>query len=120
MTTSPWRPISPEESDAAQAVLLGSGRREGLLLARDLVDGLVRNTTDWILDVRQATESYCAADIPDGPFPARAFVSSSDVVRGELIVWITDGHVSGLEYAWTSDQPPARWPRPEELEIVPA
>ena len=120
MTASPWRPISPEEADAAEAVLSGSGRRDGLLLARELAEAFVRNTTEWILDVRHDSESVCAANLPDGPFPARAFVSGNDVVRGELIVWVTAGHVSGLEYAWTSDRPPARWPRPEELEIVPA
>ena len=38
--------------------------------------------------------------------------------QGEVIIWITDGHVSGLEYAWVSDNPPTRWPRADEMEVV--
>ena len=58
------------------------------------------------------------ADLPNGPFPAHAFVPNSAEYQGEVIIWITDGHVSGLEYAWVSDDPPTRWPRADEMEVV--
>ena len=35
------------------------------------------------------------------------------------MVWITGGHISGLEYAWISDNPAAEWPPPDTIQIVP-
>ena len=58
------------------------------------------------------------SDIPNGPFPAQAFVPNSAEYQGEVIIWIADGHVSGLEYAWVSSDPPTRWPRADEMEVV--
>ena len=55
------------------------------------------NSTSWILDVKVSNDGE-GSDLPDGPFPARAFVPSSAAYEGEIIIWISNGHVSGLEY----------------------
>ena len=44
-------------------------------------------------------------DYPDGPLPVRAFVNKDSGYQGEIIVWITDGRISGLEHAWVTDDP---------------
>jgi hypothetical protein len=85
-------------------------------LIEDLAGALVSNSTPCILDVSGATGG--GSDLPDGPFPARTFVPSAAACHGEIIIWVTKGHLSGLEYAWTSEEPPARWPLPNEMQVA--
>lgn len=116
-TQSGWRPISSEEAAVISTIVSNAGRRSAPSLTGDLDGALVSNSTAWILDVKPS-DSGKGAKLPDGPFPARAFVPSNAAYQGEIIVWLTNGHISGLEYAWVSDEPPTRWPRPSEMEIV--
>jgi hypothetical protein len=37
----------------------------------------------------------------------------------ETAVIIKNGHLDGLEYAWVTDEAPTRWPRPDEMEVIP-
>jgi hypothetical protein len=113
-----WRPIAPEESKAVEAIVSASGLRHAPLLLRDLDGALVRNESAWILEVKAAANGPGASDLRDGPLPARAYVRADGVYQGEIIIWLSSGHVSGLEYAWVTDQPPTRWPRPDEIEVV--
>lgn len=76
---------------------------------------MVLHSAEWFLDVAALGG---ISQFPNGPSPARAFITSSAGYHGEIIVWITDGLVSGLEYAWIGDEPPMRWPRPEEINVV--
>jgi hypothetical protein len=112
-----WRPISPEEAAVIRSILSQADIRRGGPLIADLDGALVANETTWILDVK-ASSSDEGADLPNGPFPAQAFVPNSAEYQGEVIIWLTHGHVSGLEYAWVSDNPPTRWPRADEMEVV--
>ena len=118
MTThSDWRPMSSDEADLIRAIVSHAGIRPGEPIVSGLDGAEVMNTATWILDVR-TSDIGRAADLPNGPFPARAFVPNSTAYRGEVIIWITNGRVSGLEYAWITDEPPTRWPYPDELEVV--
>lgn len=54
------------------------------------------------------------APVADGPLPVRALLPSD---AGEILVWVTDGRLSGLEFAWVTDEPPDRWPSPDELSV---
>jgi len=112
-----WRSISPEESAVVVAIMEASGLPGGKSLVDELHGALVSPETDWIIDIKNPNV-VSGADLPDGPFPARAFVPSSAEYQGEVIVWVKDGHLSGLEYAWITDEPPTRWPRPDEMEVV--
>jgi len=47
-------------------------------------------------------------DLPNGPFPAQAFVPNSAEYQGGVIMWLTDGHLSGLEYAWITNDTSTR------------
>ena len=96
-----------------RAIVSAPGVADGELLLRHLDGALVRNSAPWILDVKVTTPDTSSANTPDGPLPARAFVSDQGSYQGEIIVWITAGRVSGLEFAWVSDEPPTRWPRPD-------
>jgi hypothetical protein len=112
-----WRPISSEEVAVIRSILSHADiRRSGSLIA-DLDGALVANETTWILDIKVSNNGQ-GADLPNGPFPAEALVTNTAEYQGEVIIWLTDGHISGLEYAWVSDSPPTRWPQPDEMEVV--
>jgi hypothetical protein len=79
---------------------------------------MVSNSTPWILDVKTPSATQGVTGPPDGPFPAGAYATNSGSYQGEIIIWLTNGKVSGLEYAWVTDDRPTRWPRPDEIEVV--
>lgn len=55
-------------------------------------------------------------DCSNGPLPARAaVVRQGGQLVGELIVWVRDGLLVGVEQAWFTDEPPTHWPSAEEL-----
>jgi hypothetical protein len=112
-----WRTILSDEAAVIRSILTRADALDVEPLIADLDGALVANETMWILDVKVSNDGV-GVDLLDGPFPARAFVPSSAEYRGEVIIWITDGHISGLEYAWVSDDPPTRWPREDEMEVV--
>jgi len=109
--------MSPEEAAVIRSILSRVDiRRSGPLFA-DLDGALVANETTWILDVKVSNNDE-GVDLPNGPFPAQAFVPNSAECQGEVIIWINEGHLSALEYAWVSDDPPTRWPRADEMQVT--
>jgi hypothetical protein len=110
-----WRQMSDEEVAVVAAVVSALPGFAGLL--DGLAGAFVRRATDWILDIRARGDGP-AIDVPDGPLPVRAFVSNAQEYRGEILVWVLGGRLSGLEYAWVTDDPPTRWPRPDEIEVA--
>jgi hypothetical protein len=112
-----WRDISPEEVAMVRAIISTSGISEGQALLDDLPGAVVLQDVVWIYDVKTPNTAP-GTSLPNGPYPVRAYVPSAAAYRGEILIWITDGHLSALEYAWVTDDPPTRWPRPDEMEIV--
>jgi hypothetical protein len=58
------------------------------------------------------------APVPDGPVPvaAQVFDDAGDYL-GELLVWISGGRISGLEYSWITDEPPDRLPETGMIKL---
>lgn len=57
--------------------------------------------------------SCAAAPIPDGALPVRAVAYDDEgTPLGELLVWLTDGYLSAIEYAWYTDTAPTELPGP--------
>ena len=113
-----WRAISPEEVAVVTTIVSTSGVSSGQVLIDELDGATVAHSAQWILDIQPAVGTP-GTDLPDGPFPANAFVPNSADYQGEIIIWIKDGHLDGLEFAWVSDEPPTRWPLPGQMEVVP-
>ena len=113
-----WRAISPEEAAVITTIVSASGVPSGQVLINELDGATVAHSARWILDIQPAAGSP-GADLPNGPFPANAYVPNSAEYQGEIIIWIKDGHLDGLEFAWVSDEPPTRWPLPGQMEVVP-
>jgi hypothetical protein len=77
------------------------------------VDGL-----PTMVDLVVSDDAQRAA-VVDGPLPVRAVVvdDAGDVV-GEVIVWVSGGQLSALEYAWYSDEVPTGFPGPVSLRVA--
>jgi len=59
------------------------------------------------------------APVADGEIPAGSEVrDEAGEYLGEILVWVEDGRLSALEYAWVTDDPPHRLPTAAELKIV--
>lgn len=113
------RALTSDERALIDAIVSATGYYNPDALQVELAGAMVKSSSTWVCEVR-APVSTPVFNCSDGPFPARAFVSNGSDYQGEIIIWITDGHLSGLEYAWVTDQPPTRWPRPDELNVHPA
>jgi hypothetical protein len=60
--------------------------------------------------------SQASALIPDGPLPVRAVAFDDDgSALGELVVWVSGGYLSAIEYAWYTDSVPTELPAPGQL-----
>ena len=57
--------------------------------------------------------------IADGLLPVRAIVKNENgATTGELIIWIEDGLLDVLEYAWVTDYAPTSLPRVDHILLV--
>jgi hypothetical protein len=83
-----------------------------------------RVTASWDVDSPsidiEVPDGVDKAKVPDGPIPGRFPVrGSAGSHTGEILVWVADGRISGLEYAWFTDEPPTRLPDVRAIEILP-
>ncbi|WP_328393671.1 hypothetical protein [Nocardia sp. NBC_00416] len=37
---------------------------------------------------------------------------------GEIILWVEAGRLSGIEYAWYTDERPTQLPEPDQIDLV--
>ena len=59
------------------------------------------------------------ADIADGEVPVDAQVHDTQGdYTGEITVWVTDGYLSGIEYAWITDDRPQELPPLSQITLV--
>ncbi|MEV7689986.1 hypothetical protein ACFW1F_12525 [Streptomyces bungoensis] len=59
------------------------------------------------------------APIADGVIPATGTVTdSSGELFGELLVWVTDGRLSALEFSWYGDIAPTELPDPGNVDVT--
>jgi hypothetical protein len=69
---------------------------------------------DFVVDSGSARSSQ-----RNGPVPINTLVTSpAGVEYGEILVWVTDGYLSGIEHPWWSDDMPTSWPDPVNVTIV--
>lgn len=59
------------------------------------------------------------AVVADGPLPVRSVAfDENGQLLGEVMVWVSGGLLSALEYAWYSDEPPSCFPSPLALRLA--
>ena len=112
------RPLTEREMAVLIAVLdlqHFSGRAQ---LHEQVPRAAVTGGSPLLLELAVVAE-MAPADVETGPIPTRAVahLPTGDLV-GEVIVWTADGYLSGLEYAWYSDEMPSSFPPPEQLTVA--
>ncbi|WP_280243637.1 hypothetical protein [Nocardia abscessus] len=59
-----------------------------------------------------------ASGPPDGIFASGAVTDRNGSPTGEVIVWVENGWLSGIEYAWYTDERPHALPEPGRIELL--
>ena len=80
---------------------------------------VTRETPGRMLDV-EVPDDVDLIPAPDGPLrPIPQVVEVSGEVTGELMVWLRDGRLTGLERPWWTEEAPTGWPTPAQLQFSP-
>ena len=71
-----------------------------------------------MLDLRVGDRTL-ASPFPDGPAPLSAMVTDPvGTASGELLLWVKDGFLSALEYAWWTSEPPEHLPSVDHVQVT--
>jgi hypothetical protein len=71
-----------------------------------------------MLDLRVNAQGPASA-FTDGPIPLSVMVmDSADVATGELLIWVSRGYLSSLEFSWWSDNPPKELPAFDRVRVA--
>ena len=91
--------------------------REQLAFARVVEDWNPEGSPSFDISVPAGAGT---AQISDGVAPVNAYVTNEEgAYIGELILWIGNGKLAGLEYAWVTDSPPSRLPQVSQIRVSP-
>lgn len=88
-----------------------------VILQRQAEHATVVRCTATMLDV-EVPSGMPIVELSDGPAPCVALVYDGEQLVGELLVWVRDGRLIGLEQAWYTDDPPKSWPSPDTLRVA--
>jgi hypothetical protein len=105
------RPLTRNERDLLRLVVGSLDPSASRTLAGQIASATVTGGIPMLLDLAVDPASERVA-LDDGPLPVRAITAT-----GEVLVWLTAGALSGLEYAWTDDEPPTEMPSVESVTI---
>jgi hypothetical protein len=59
-----------------------------------------------------------APGVPDGIFAGGAVTDRNGSPIGEVILWVENGWLSGIEYVWYTDERPHALPEPARIELL--
>lgn len=59
-----------------------------------------------------------ASGSTDGIFASGAVTDRNGAPVGEVILWVENGRLSGIEYAWYTDERPRALPEPAQIEVL--
>jgi hypothetical protein len=121
MTDATGRPLAPDEQ-ALLRHLLSVPLAGADMLRRQLDTEIAASPwsgTGPSLDLL-VPDSAPPAQLPDGPLPLDATVIGADgEFAGELLIWVENGRLSAIEYAWITDAPPAGLPDVAATTVAP-
>jgi len=114
------QPVSKDILHLVSALLVKLPDPTRQLLVEQVHDALVVNEVPGQV-INFAVPSYVMkAQLPDGPvYPIPAVIGDDGELRGELILWLKNGHVIGLEHPWFTDDPPESWPDVAHISFSP-
>jgi hypothetical protein len=87
-------------------------------LAAQVASAIVVGGLPTLLDL-QVMGEVGRADLPDGPIPMRAIVVAPDgEPEGGILVWVTGGYLSAIEFAWYTDETPSELPGADRIRMA--
>lgn len=111
------RPLTPREKAVVARILDGYSGPGAVEFRRQFQSNVTVCGPVTMLEIRVADGSP-RAPVPDGPLGIRAIVEADESEPlGEISVWIRNGSLSGLEYAWYSSQPPDSFPDVTQIRL---
>jgi hypothetical protein len=117
MTDAQPRPLTPKERALLDLLLSQKSFPGAQELAAQIEHARVVGGLATLLDL-EVLPTAVIANCDDGPIPVRAFVESPDgEVQGEVLVWVKGGYLSGIEFAWYTDEAPSELPSPDCLRV---
>lgn len=73
--------------------------------------------SDFIVEIILSQDAP-RSNFQDGPLPGRFIESDPEnEYLGEILIWISDGFISAIEYASISDSSLRRWPKASNLHL---
>jgi hypothetical protein len=113
------RPLEPDERDVLLKVLDQGFPDAQKLRAQVPSVTVVGGTPPTWLDLQVDPDAE-PAECRDGPVPGSAWVyDAGGAPIGTILVWIKNGCLSALEYAWVTDAAPTSFPRAEAVISTP-
>jgi hypothetical protein len=111
------RKLTPNERGLLIHLVEGASF-EGAQELAEQIDGVrVIGGTPTFLEL-VTSRTTPSAPAKDGPVPIRALVDGDNgTVDGEVLVWVTDGRLAGLELAWFTEEPPDAMPEPGRVRL---
>ena len=111
------RALSADEEGGLRRVVAWSGAT-GLLA--QIPNTSVAGGIPTFLDLAVA-DAAPAVDVVDSPLPGpgvmATVIDEQGTETGEILVWVHAGFLSGLEFAWWTDEPPLRFPPSDRVGI---
>ncbi|MDI1462493.1 hypothetical protein QEZ54_16095 [Catellatospora sp. KI3] len=121
MSDATGRPLTDEERAVLRHLL--SAPFKGAEVLRDQAEAAMAEGS-WAdgdgpsIDL-VVPESAPAAPLADGLVPVDAAVTGPDGgFAGELLLWLQDGRLAALEYAWVTDEAPVALPAVSEITVT--
>lgn len=117
-------PIGPRPLTGLESAVVGKLLAEGGVEAGEYLRQISQAQV-----VATWGEGSPSVDLIVQPGPARAVSRTEGIIAegtvsdqhgspvGELIVWVEDGWLSGIEYAWYTDERPVALPDPDRVEV---
>jgi hypothetical protein len=116
------RPLSDVERRVVNHLL--SADFAGVAELREQLRG-ARVLGNWKPDGSPSFDIWLPPDVPRSSFmehvaPIAASVISADdeSYMGEIMLWLAEGKLSGVEYSWVTDDPPTALPDPANIHLL--
>lgn len=100
------------DADFAGAAILRQQIEEGPLVTRRWIEGLPS------VDIMVGETSPAVPGRVRSPI-TRTVIDDSGVAIGFVMLWVEEGRISALEYAWVTDDPPTVLPPNEWIRTEP-
>lgn len=117
----PRRPLTDLEAAVISRMLAadraGSAEYRAQLSYSEVVSTWGAGSPSVDIEVRPGP-APAGGDATDGIVASGAVTDSAGRPIGEVILWAAAGRLSGIEYAWYTDERPTQLPEPDRIDLL--